>query len=78
MKRLISDCRAIYREPLYSMGPFGTIVRLVTIALCFDTLHTGPYVCTRATDVDVKCGDVCYQNIDFWLQHSVLPCILKG
>lgn len=24
------------------MGPFGAIVRVATIALCFDTLHTGP------------------------------------
>lgn len=23
------------------MGPFGPIVRAATIALCFDTLHTG-------------------------------------
>lgn len=44
VKRLISGCRAIHREPLYSMGPFGTIVRVATIALCFDTLHTGPSV----------------------------------
>lgn len=42
VKRLISSCRAIHGEPLYSMGPFSTIVRVTTIALCFDTLHTGP------------------------------------
>lgn len=42
VKGLISSCRAIHWEPLYSMGPFGAIVRVATIALCFDTLHTGP------------------------------------
>lgn len=64
------------------MGPFGAIVRVATIALCFDTLNTGPKEHTRAIDVDVKCGDVCYQNIDFLLQiklkHHALARTLNG
>lgn len=39
-----------------------------TIAMCLDTLRTGPECALEATDVNVKCGDVCSQNIDFCLQ----------
>lgn len=60
------------------MGPFGPIVRVATMAPCFDTLQTS----TRVIDVRLKCGDVCYQNIDFWqqvkLQHRRLASILNG